>query len=86
MCGFNLDEGERRSRGEGFVLVFDLVPQILLDSFLLKHLLLPLSPKQDSRGNGDGHSVLWLGLHEDRDKRENGMMQNRRKGKQLGPI
>lgn len=62
----NLDEGEGRSRGEGFVLVLDLVPQVLLHSLLLEHLLLPLGPKQDPRGDGDGDGVLRLRLRVER--------------------
>lgn len=80
-CDFNLDEGESRSRGEGFGLVFDLVPQILLHSFLLEHLLLPLSPKQDPRGDGDGHRVLRLWLQKEKNKIEDGMMRKRKTGK-----
>lgn len=58
----NLDEGEGWSRGEGFIFVLDLVPQVLLHSLLLEHLLLPLGPKQDPRGNGDSNGVLRLRL------------------------
>lgn len=82
LCDFNLDEGESGSRGEGFILVFNLVSQVLLHSFLLKHLLLALSPKQDPRGNSDGHCVLWLWLQKKRHQRENGVtVRNRRKGR-----
>lgn len=62
----NLDEGEGWSRGEGFVFVLDLVSQVLLHSLLLEHLLLPLGPKQDPRGNGDGDGVLRLRLRIER--------------------
>lgn len=62
----NLDEGKSWSRGEGFVFVLDLVPQVLLHSLLLKHLLLPLGPKQHPRGNGDGDGVLRLRLRVER--------------------
>lgn len=61
----NLDERESWSGGEGFVFMLDLVPQVLLHSLLLKHLLLPLRPKQDPGGNGDGDGVLWLRLREE---------------------
>lgn len=77
-CDFNLYEGESGSRGEGFGLVFDLVPQILLHSFLLEHLLLPLSPKQDPRGDGDGHCILWLWLQKEKNEIEDGMMRQRK--------
>lgn len=76
LCDFNLDKRESGSRGEGFIFMFDLVSQILLHSFLLKHLLLPLSPKQDPRRNSDGHCVLWLWLQKKRrDKIETGTMK-----------
>lgn len=76
LCDFNLDKRESGSRGEGFVFVLDLVSQILLHSFLLKHLLLPLGPKQDPRRNGDGHCVLWLRLQKKRrDETETGTME-----------
>lgn len=70
----NLDEGESGSRGEGLILVLNLVSQVLLHSLLLKHLLLALGPKQDPRGDGDGHCVLWLWLQRKRHERENGVM------------
>ena len=72
MClgDFNLDEGESRSRGEGLVLMFDLEPQILLYAVLLKHLLLPLGPKQDSRRDGNGHCVFWFWLPKKRQERK----------------
>lgn len=60
--GFNLDEGERRTRSEGLVLVLDLVGQVLLHPFLLEDLLLAVGAEQDARGDGDGHCVLRLGL------------------------
>lgn len=75
MYDFNLDKWESGSRGEGFVFVFDLVSQILLHSFLLKHLLFPLSPKQDPRRNGDGHCVLWLWLQIERGMIESGLIK-----------
>lgn len=60
--GFNLDEGERGSRSEGFVLVLDLVGQVLLHPLLLENLLLAVGAEQDARGDGDGHCVLRLRL------------------------
>lgn len=70
---FHLDEGEGGSRGEGFVLVFDLVPQILLHAFLLKHPLLQLGAEQDARRDRHGHGVLWLWLRGRKKKTENTM-------------
>lgn len=72
----NLDEGEGWSRGEGFVFVLDLVPQVLLHSLLLEHLLLPLGPKQDPRGDGDGDGVLRLRLRTER-REEDGWAEPR---------
>ena len=46
---FDLDEGESGSGGKGFILMFDLVSQILFNALLLEHLLLPLSSKQHPR-------------------------------------
>lgn len=65
---FYFDKGERGPGGEGFVLVCDLVSQILLHPLLLEHLLLALRPEQDARGNGDSHCVLWLWLQKSLDK------------------
>lgn len=61
-CDFYFDKGERRPRGEGFVLMLDLVPQVLFYSFLLKHLLLALGAEQHAGGNCNGDGVLGLGL------------------------
>lgn len=60
--GFNLDEGERRSRSERLVLVLDLVRQVVLHPLLLENLLLAVGAEQDARGDGDGHGVLRLRL------------------------
>lgn len=60
----HLDEGEGGPRGKGLMLVFNLVPEVLLHSLLLEHLLLLLGPEQDPGRHGDGHCVLWLRLQE----------------------
>lgn len=70
--GFNLDEGERGSRSEGFVLVLDLVGQVLLHPFLLEDLLLAFGAEQDAGGDGDGHRVLrlWLPYNKQTNKQD----------------
>lgn len=59
---FDLDKGESRSGGKGFVLMFNLVSQILFNALLLEHPLLFLSSKQHPRWNCNGYCVFWLGL------------------------
>ena len=80
---FYLDKGESRSRGEGFVLVFNLVSQILLHSLLLKHLLLMLRPKQDAGRNSNSHCVLrlWLQRKTETGRDNDNMARNRKKGR-----
>lgn len=46
--------------------MLDLVPQVLLNPLLLKHLLLPLGPEQHPGGHGDGDGVLRLRLQIER--------------------
>lgn len=81
MCDFNLDKGESRPRSKGFVLMFNLVSQIFLHTFLLKHLLLPFSPEQDPRGNSYSHCVLWLRLQKTKVKVDNGKTKMNKKNK-----
>lgn len=69
---FNLDKWESGSRGEGFILVFDLVSQVFLHAVLLKHFLLPLRSEQDPRGDGDCHCVLRLRLQPQNEKQDQG--------------
>lgn len=71
VCDCNLDKWESGSRGKRFVFVFNLVSQIFFHPFLLKDLLLPLSPKQDPRRNGDGYCVFWLWLQKEKSRHRN---------------
>lgn len=60
---FYLNEWECWARSKGLVLVLHLIPEVLLDAFLLKHLLLFLCAEHNSGRHGYGHCILWFGLN-----------------------